>query len=509
MRRVRVVVVLAVVGLLLAPSVEAIHTATPRVRVEPLREATWYSTDGEERTGLSGAGVVVANTHAYDQTHPDLDHCGTMEHQYWRGVAVPRNPEPHINAHDTMVVGVICGSGQASDGLHVGVAPAVQVFGTGGCSRITGTVSFSTCQHPLADWHAHFNLRLHLTTSGGDPLMSASMDGLPEDADVLFVQSAGNYGGDGSTAKTLTHDNQTDPRYVRVAAGDGYRTGVASYSSRGDRANPETWPHLTAPACGWAPTPPDDAKRAFDPIAVLLPEANCPDVMDESALADPDSPWYRSVEWYSKGGGTSMAAPFVAGVSALMFEVHPGLSAADARYLLTRTADPFLPTEDADGNGTVDPEEFWDQHGYKAGYGYVNATAAVAAAHYLALHGDASVAEAVACSATGRTPAGRLVLNPAGSSPCGDPGSSAASAGPDGRPPAEGADDGEAADAGGGDAPGTAGDPAPSGHDEGGGQDARTVAQGTVPGSGVGAVALVSAAAVAVLAAIVWSGRRR
>lgn len=69
-------------------------------------------------------------------------------------------------------------------------------------------------------------------------------------------------------------------------------------------------------------------------------------------------------------GGTSAAAPLVAGVAALVLSIAPGLSARDVRDLLCRNADPIDPQNGA-----------YDSTGHSAWYGFgrVNAVRALAA----------------------------------------------------------------------------------------------------------------------------------
>jgi len=68
---------------------------------------------------------------------------------------------------------------------------------------------------------------------------------------------------------------------------------------------------------------------------------------------------------YSNMSGTSMAAPYVAGVAALVFAANPGLTAADVKTILEDTASDPNPNDGVDG---------WDD---ETGYGMVNAAGAV------------------------------------------------------------------------------------------------------------------------------------
>jgi subtilisin family serine protease len=234
---------------------------------------------------------------------------------------------------------------------------------------------------------------------------AAESEGADPDANILFVNVAGNEGGDGSQAQTPQFTG-TDDRLLVVAAADG--DSVAEYSSRGDREDSSTWPDLTAPGCMLTPTiPPLGADQTLINTVEAPEDSPCIQPRETQALN-------YVATGYALVSVTSLATPFVSGVGAMMFEVNPQLQAEDARYLLTRTADPFLPSEDLDGDGDVSPAEFRTQHGYKAEYGLVNATGAVAAAHYMLLHPTATPQDAVDCFQTGNTDEGRTVLNPDG-----------------------------------------------------------------------------------------------
>jgi|GEM_PF-130289 len=74
-------------------------------------------------------------------------------------------------------------------------------------------------------------------------------------------------------------------------------------------------------------------------------------------------------------GGTSSAAPVVAGIAALMLSVNPTLTAAEVKRILEDTADPV---DSAGGQWTTMPDGRKHSHFY--GYGRVNAEKAVAEA---------------------------------------------------------------------------------------------------------------------------------
>lgn len=94
---------------------------------------------------------------------------------------------------------------------------------------------------------------------------------------------------------------------------------------------------------------------------------------------------YAEGDFDSDFGGTSSACPLVAGVAALVLSVNPGLTAAEVKALLQRTARRIGPKSSYDANG----------HSRQFGFGCVNARAAVAEA-------AAALAPAPAGKATGR-----------------------------------------------------------------------------------------------------------
>lgn len=89
---------------------------------------------------------------------------------------------------------------------------------------------------------------------------------------------------------------------------------------------------------------------------------------------------------YGESSGTSMAAPHVAGVCALVKSVSPEMTPAQVRETICRTSDYI---DDPNGDGTISPDEFatttnpygipWNKY---TGYGRVNAFSAVCRAKF-------------------------------------------------------------------------------------------------------------------------------
>jgi serine protease AprX len=183
------------------------------------------------------------------------------------------------------------------------------------------------------------------------------------DEGVVVVWAAGNVpsnlgpnDGHKSTLSAVA-GNQT-PGVISVANyydGEvGDRDLGAHYTSgRGKRGEAATHPDLAAPGM-WV-------------LGACPIDSACPALPGGALLRDPG---------YAALSGTSMAAPHVAGLAAILFEANPALSAADVEAILEDSANKFgEPSE-----YVHDPANPDDRTSYRAGHGLVDAVGAVSLA---------------------------------------------------------------------------------------------------------------------------------
>lgn len=142
---------------------------------------------------------------------------------------------------------------------------------------------------------------------------------------VVMVWAAGNDGGDGS--KSLTNPPAQDPTggIISVASyndqGNGSRSGpVSTFSSRGAKTDPSTWPDISAPGQNIV-----GACRAYLLIC-------------STGLKPQSGPGLLDVGSYNTLSGTSMAAPQIAGIVALLFQADPTATPAGIEKALKSTA---------------------------------------------------------------------------------------------------------------------------------------------------------------------------
>lgn len=324
----------------------------------------------------SGRGIgVVVNDSGVDGTHSDLIF---PEHVVQNVLAqtnlqsfsdlLPITYRENIantdiaGGHGTHVAGTVGGNGAMSNGLYAGVAPGADIIGYGSGAGLFILDTLGGFDYALTH-QFDYNIRV-ISNSFGSTADTGS-DFNPDhptniatkalaDNGIITVFSAGN---SGPGESTITGNFKKAPWVVTVAAGD--KDGnLADFSSRGVDGKSGTvtidgieyvWedrPTVTAPG-----------------VDIISARASTSSLGGLSATKDEELIAPEHLAFYTTSSGTSMSAPHVSGVVALMLEANPDLTWQQVKQLLQNTA-------------TVMPgHEAWE-----VGAGYVNAHAAVRAA---------------------------------------------------------------------------------------------------------------------------------
>jgi serine protease AprX len=323
---------------------------------------------------FSGFGTtVMVNDSGVDATHPDLKY---GEHVV-ENVLAPQNILANVtgivpitqiegvlntdlgSGHGTHCAGTVGGTGQASQGRYRGVAPGADLvgYGSGGVLFILDAVG-GLDYAATNQFSFRFPIRVTSNSWGSsgkfDPLNPVNISTYElYKRGIVSVFAAGNDG-----PGEDTHNPYAQAPWV-ISVGAGEKDGVlTSFSSRGKRGeigsftmpDGRMWTYINEPTI---------VATGVDIISTRAPTGLLPVLgVQQDATLDP-----AAFPFYTYSSGTSMATPHVAGIVALMLEANPGLTPAQVKNILERTAT----------NMTA-------RLPWEAGNGHVNAYAAVAEA---------------------------------------------------------------------------------------------------------------------------------
>jgi serine protease AprX len=311
------------------------------------------------RQPYDGAGIGVAVIDSgVDATHPDLPYGAKVKKNFYVAGDPLSGAEPSVYVegspntdtevgHGTHVSSTIAGTGAGSAGRYKGVAPGADLYVFRGGVGLSILVWYAARAFDwvLENGTAH-NIRVISNSWGGgagnnydpnDPINILSRAAYEKDIAVVF--SAGNDGGPNALGR-----NAVSPHVISVGAVDkSFRKAAFSSTGRpgGDMtrdANGLYRPTVVAPG-----------------VAITAAHSSTGFVMADGL--DTENPLYTTAE------GTSMSAPHVSGIVALMLQARPQLTAQNVIDILEGTA------------VSLPDYEYW-----QVGAGFADAYAAVRAA---------------------------------------------------------------------------------------------------------------------------------
>ena len=331
------------------------------------------STMRNQGTPFSGRGIgVVVNDSGVDGTHSDIKYpnhvvqnvlAQTNLHSLSDILPITYQEDTAntdiAGGHGSHVAGIIGGNGTMSIGKYQGVAPGAKIIGYGSGAGLFILDTIGGFDYALTH---QFDYNIRVISNSFGSTSDTGTDFNPDhptnvatkalsDNGVIVVFSAGN---SGSGEATITGNFKKAPWVITVAAGD--KEGkLADFSSRGVKGKGgevmvgneifhwEDRPTITGPGVDIIST-----RASLSSLSALS-------IGDDSEVMAPNH-----VPYYTSMSGTSMSAPHVAGIVALMLEANPNLSWREVKAILQETAT------------NMPGRETWE-----AGAGYANAYAAV------------------------------------------------------------------------------------------------------------------------------------
>jgi serine protease AprX len=295
--------------------------------------SAWNNNSGGGSATGAGVGVAVIDTGIAGEL-PDFRASATDPTSRVIGSAVV-NPLATTAAdtygHGTHVAGIIAGNGNrraSSDplrGQYIGIAPyanlvSVKVADDDGAATVLDVIYGLQF---VVDHKADYNIRVANLSLESTDVQSATTDPLDAAAEaawfagITVVAAAGNHG---TASDAVSHAPGNDPYVISVGAVDDMGTrvrdddSVASWSSVGVTQDGYAKPDVYAPGAHIVSNlAPGSAFASLCPDCVVSGE-------------------------YIRAGGTSMSAPVVSGVAALVLERNPNLTPNQVKSLIVRTA---------------------------------------------------------------------------------------------------------------------------------------------------------------------------
>ncbi|HEX6024829.1 MAG TPA: S8 family peptidase [Solirubrobacter sp.] len=279
----------------------------------------------------AGVGVAVIDT-GVDGGLVDFKNADGESRVIASVVTNPDATTPNDDlGHGTHVAGIIAGdstrrpAGDPLAGKYVGIAPEANLIAIK-ASDDEGEGTILDAIYGLqfvVDHKADYNIRvvnLSVRSTEAETYMTDPLDAAVEAAyfsGIVVVAAAGNNG----SAEDATHyAPANDPFAITVGAADDQGTTargddtIASWSSVGYTQDGVMKPDLAAPGAQIVST--------FSPSAAF--GSLCPECVVDGE--------------YMRIGGTSMAAPVVAGVAALLLQVHPEWTPDQVKSTLIETS---------------------------------------------------------------------------------------------------------------------------------------------------------------------------
>ncbi len=284
-------------------STPALDTTYGLAQVNATEAWATYGTRGE------GSAVAVLDS-GIDASHPDLNLTGWAQFGTFGGRVDSEPNDPHPSGHGTHTSGTVAGGNES--GEYIGVAPRTELYHGGVLRSCDSSGCTGTRAQIIAgmEWAVENDVEVISMSLGADGYATSYVEAVrnAEAAGTVVVASIGN-NGEGTSGSP---GNVYDTISVGAATESEDITGFSS----GERIDTNR---------AWGPDAPSDWPSEYTVPVVSAPGASVKSTLPGGRYGD---------KW-----GTSMAAPHVSGVIALMqsaTDYH--VSPAQVELALERTA---------------------------------------------------------------------------------------------------------------------------------------------------------------------------
>jgi len=355
---------------------------------------TLINADKVWQMGYTGKGIVVAVIDSgIDYTHPDFGSCtvediktGNCEQILDAYNFVDDNDDPMDDkGHGTHVAGIIAGTGAASDGKYIGVAPdskliAYKVGHKFGVNEIALKKAINRAMDPNEDGDTSDHVDI-ISMSVGLPKSVLEKEGIYDamekamSLDIVLVVSAANNGDFNRNNITdyLTIGPPGEQKDAIVVGSVSKEDEIQLYSSRGAGLI-DYIPQCSISGCikdeSYEVAVKPDVLGAGGAIGTLSQSEPYPEIVSAASLHvlnDPDLCIHfgRELdrcldneltvdEYYYRMIGTSMSAPMVSGAVALIKQAHPDWTSEQIKAALMNSAVGLGSDVNSEGAGRID-----------------------------------------------------------------------------------------------------------------------------------------------------------
>jgi serine protease AprX len=382
---------LPIIGVMASPVQINQLTAMPGIRsVFANRSLEYYNAEARELTGVeklqsskfenkngmkfTGKGVtVIVNDSGIDATLDDLEfgtkvvgnvqgitHAQALSLTGVDGVWIKGQPNTDLNVgHGTHCAGTVGGWGTHSDGKYKGAAPGADIVGYGsgaGLSILDALGGYDYAISSIWDFNSPIRVMSNSWGSSGkyDPAGPISLASYKAHRlEIISVFAAGNSG-----AGEDTHNPYAQIPWGMSVGASTKQGNLIDFSSRGKRG--ETGDFIMPDGSSW--TYKNEVTIVAPGVDIISTRAKT-NVASNGGADDVGVIENEYLPFYTRISGTSMAAPHVAGIVALMLEANPALTNLQIKAIIQQTAT------------NMPGYQSWE-----VGAGHVNAYAAVAGA---------------------------------------------------------------------------------------------------------------------------------